>query len=419
MNIQIDFKKRKKQPWKVVLTAGILFSLSQNALAQERVYPPEPQPPGIRLTPLDKIYELQKEGKEADVMLAVAGSKAGSAQKAVQTSKTKSANTSNQTLAPLQIQTPFTGEPTNNAPASDRSAPFGKADQTPGPTVNEETIPLKPHTEVPLTKGTTLGNVLHRKDTTYNTLEAIAIFPVIKTGRERAFSDLPVIFAREFALKLEGVAPKTQVYNPVYIVDELRVRGLGHIYDQIMGYYLKAGRPEPKATDYLLKQLSTDGKTVSRVIFVEADLDMNHTTDQSGIFDRLNNWVTDAVPKHTKYFINSRLQVFDAENPNLPLVWGGSWRRSIKTNQFLNLTPSVFSDSDSQQSLAALSRTMSREILWIAPKEAYMAPQSDLSVQGQLAAKKEPPFPNLTETPSGKTRMNETHKQAIQRILQR
>src|SRR5262249_26243493 len=106
---------------------------------------------------------------------------------------------------------------------------------------------------------------------------------------------------------------------------------------------------------------------------------------------RINGWMTDALPKQVKYFINARLQVFDAENPEFPMLWGGSWRRSIQANRFVNVAPSVFTDSSSQQSLARLSRDMSRELLWIMPKKTYMAPQYDLSVQGKIAAKKEQP----------------------------
>lgn len=256
------------------------------------------------------------------------------------------------------------------------------------------------------------------KAVSYSPLEAIAVFPVIKHGREKAFGDLPMIFAREFALKLESIAPNTRIYHPIYTVEELRLRGLGHVYDQIMHYYLRAGRPEPKALSYLLKQLeAADGKNIARVIFIEADLDMLHPDENSGLFERINGWLTDSLPKQMKYFISSRVQVFDTEPADIPMVWGGSWRRSIKANQFLNVTPSTFSDSDSQGSFASLSRTMSREILWLAPKKVYMAPQYDFSVHGKLAQDKQM-APSLM-TQSEKTKMNEGDKAAIQRVLQR
>lgn len=282
------------------------------------------------------------------------------------------------------------------------------------------TEPRKPRQAIRIEMPSIIGNMVYALSTqkpalpiTYTPLEAIVVFPVIKQGREKAFGDLSVLFARELALKLEATAPQTRVYNPVYTVDELRVRGLSHIYDQIMGYYLKAGRPEPAATDYLLKQLaSSDGKTISRVIFVEADLDMAHIEEQSNWLERINGLLTDSTPKQMKVFINSRLQIFDADNPSLPMVWAGNWRRSMKANQYTNITPSVFQDSDSQQSFSQLSREMSRELLWMAPKSTYMAPQYDLSVQGKLASQN-------SEKPDAKQPVTEAHKQAIQRILQR
>jgi len=124
-----------------------------------------------------------------------------------------------------------------------------------------------------------------------------------------------------------------------------------------------------------------------------------------------------------RYFVHSRLQIFDSEKPNFPMVWGGSWTRSIKTNQFSNVTASVFADSDSQQAFARLSREMSRELVYITPKAAYMEPQYDTSVQGKIVpekvSEKEQPFPNFTETKPASDHLSNENKQAIQRILQR
>jgi hypothetical protein len=262
------------------------------------------------------------------------------------------------------------------------------------------------------------------KPISYSPLPGIAIFPVLKHGNEIAFGDLPLIFAREYAQRMELKVPETKIYHPIYTVDELRMQGLGHVYDQIMSYYRKAGRPEPMALDYLLKQLTTDGHPISRVIFVEADLDMSHPDNPTSVMERVKGLMTDDTPKQMRYFIHSRLQIFDAEKPDFPMVWGGSWTRSIKTNQFSNVTPSVFADSDSQQAFASVSRQMSREIVYITPKAAYMEPQYDTSVQGKIveekaASAKEQPFPNLTETKPSSDHLSSENKQAIQRILQR
>ena len=257
------------------------------------------------------------------------------------------------------------------------------------------------------------------KPISYSPLPGIAIFPVIKHGNNKAFSDLPLIFAREYALKMEQKVPETKVFHPVYTVDELRIQGMGHVYDQVMKYYLKAGRPEPAAMDYLLKQLGSSGHSVSRVIFVEADLDTGHPDAATSLIDRAKALLTDGTPQQMKYFVRSHLQIFDAEKPDFPMVWSGSWSRTVKNNQFFNVTPSVFADSDSQQAFAKVSSDMSRELLYVTPKEAYMAPQYDTQVQGKLVSGKEPPFPNLTETQPTRNPLTNENKQAIQRILQR
>ena len=259
------------------------------------------------------------------------------------------------------------------------------------------------------------------KPVSYSPVSAIAIFPVIKTGSERAFSDLPVLFARELANDLEHKAPQTKVLNPVYTVDELRLRGLGHVYDKIMKYYVTSGRPEPAAMDYMLKQLSTEDRPITRVIFVEADLDFSRPAKATTPWDISKQFLTDAQPKRMKYFVRSRLQVFDTENPTMPMAWGWSWDRSIPVDRSGNVTPSVFQDSDSQMAFSRLSREMNREIFIAMDrfgKKAYLDAQYDTSVTGQLSQQPPvSPFPNLTDTQGG--RVTTENRQAIQRILQR
>lgn len=269
-----------------------------------------------------------------------------------------------------------------------------------------------------------LNNLIHgssgMQPIGYSPLQGIVIFPVIKHGHEKAFGDLPLMFAREYAQRLELQIPETRVYHPVYTVDELKMRGLGHVYDQIMSYYVKAGRPEPMAMDYLLKQLSDNNKPISRVIFVEADLDMTHPEQSTSAGEWLKQILTDGTPKQMRYFVRSRLQVFDAETPEFKMVWGGSWSRSIKANRFLNVTPSVFGDSDSHQAFAGVSRQMSREILFVTPKAAYMHPYYDTAVAGQVV----PPnnwrkTTNFSELQTDTAILNVENQEAIQRILRR
>jgi hypothetical protein len=226
------------------------------------------------------------------------------------------------------------------------------------------------------------------KPTSFEPLPGIAVFAVMKHGNERGFGDLPLMFAREYANRLSERLPQTRIYNPIYAVDELKMQGLGHVYDQIMSYYLKAGVPEPTATAYLLTQMSANRPTISRLVFVEADVDFNHPEASTNLLDRTKQWMTDDIPKQTKVFVVTHLQIFDAEKPDFPIIWSGRWQRSVPNSQFYNVTPSVFADSDSKQAFSRVSRQMSLESLAVTPKAAYMAPQFDTAVTGKIVPEK-------------------------------
>jgi hypothetical protein len=271
------------------------------------------------------------------------------------------------------------------------------------------------------------------KPVSYSPLPGIAIFPVMRHGGEKAFGDLPLLFASEYAGRLALKIPDTRIYNPVYTVESIRLRGLGHIYDQIMNYYRKAGQPEPAATAYLLKQIEEEGKAISRLVFVEANLDTNRPDAATGLLERVAALMTDGTPKSAKMLVRSRVQIFDVENPSLPMVWANSWQRAVPLDRVRNVTSSVYDDSDSEQTFAAVSRQMSRELIYVMPKTAYMVPVYDASVRGRLAERSgspEPsgmapvsaapaetiPFPNLSESP--RPPLSEENQRIIQRILQ-
>lgn len=314
------------------------------------------------------------------------------------------------TLTPLQdFSQPISAPDAGLQPISDTTTPPVQSSPTLKPTIHPATDwrDRLPHRE-------------GMKPVSYNPLPGIVVFPVIKHGNEKAFGDLPILFAREYAQKLELKIPDTRIYHPVYTVDELRMQGLGHVYDQIMAYYLKAGRPEPMAMDYLLKQLSNNSKTISRIVFVEADIDNTHPDQSTSVSDFVKQWMTDGTPKQMRYFVRSRLQIFNAEKPELPMVWSGNWSRTVKTNQFFNVTPSVFADSDSQQAFANISRQMSREILLATPKTAYMDPVYDTAVSGKLVSEQATQgLPNFSERKQLPGRITLENKEAIQRILKR
>jgi hypothetical protein len=217
---------------------------------------------------------------------------------------------------------------------------------------------------------------------------AIAVFPVVMRNNVRVFGDLSVLFADEFATILGNRAKGTKVLNPVYAVEELKVRGLGGVYQKVIDYYIKAHRPEPKALNFLVKELGdTEGRKIERVVFVETELDVNYFTKSTRLIDRLKQIATDDLPKDSTYYVRSRIQVFDTTQPEAPMIWAFTWHKVVHGDNFYNATPSVFQDSDSLQTFAHTSRWMSREILVTLPRHVYQhtgRTTADAQVQGEV-----------------------------------
>jgi hypothetical protein len=224
------------------------------------------------------------------------------------------------------------------------------------------------------------GRPLH-----YEPLSGIAIFPVIRHGEEKAFGDIPLLFAREYSNKIASiVSPDTHIYNPIYTVESIKQKGIGAIYDEMMEYYIRSGRPEPKATNWLLKQITESGYPISRIMFVESDVDMNNPEASTGLKDRVQALLMDATPRHIKMMVKSRVQVFDVENPNMPRLWGGSWQRSVDFSSVRNITKSVYDDTDSERSFSSASRRISQELLYAMPRTSYMTPVYDTGVHAEV-----------------------------------
>lgn|GEM_PF-1865066 len=224
------------------------------------------------------------------------------------------------------------------------------------------------------------GRPLH-----YEALPGIAIFPVIRHGEEKAFGDMPLLFAREYSNKIASVvSPETHIYNPIYTVESIKQKGIGAIYDEMMEYYIRSGRPEPKATHWLLKQITESGYPISRIMFVESDVDMNNPEASTGFKDRVQALLMDANPRHIKMMVKSRVQVFDTESANMPRLWGGSWQRSVDFSNVRNITKSVYDDTDSERSFSSASRRISQELLYAMPRTSYMTPVYDTGVHAEV-----------------------------------
>ncbi len=221
----------------------------------------------------------------------------------------------------------------------------------------------------------------------YTPLSAVAVFPVMKFGMEHAFYDVPQLFARELSVQLEGKMPQTHVWNPGYIQQAMKSKGLEHLYQDLLTEYKTLGRPNPVALQYLLKQLTPDDQVIARVVFVEADLDTSDPMSFkgfSGIRDKVISMANDQRPSHPKYYVRSRIQIYDTLEPDAPRVWLFNWRRSVRTERFNNITPSVFGDTDSEQALGEASRFLGRAMLGTLPKKIYMEQHVDTSVQAEV-----------------------------------
>jgi hypothetical protein len=225
----------------------------------------------------------------------------------------------------------------------------------------------------------------------YTPLPAIAVFPVLKHGTNVMFSDVPVVFAKELSRRLELQAPGTQVLNPYYTVESMQAKGIDHLYQKMMKEYRFAGRPDPVTLDYLLKQLTANSdRPISRVFFVEADLDTNEPMSPKGpggVVDRVRNVFDGSTPDFMKYYVRSHVQVYDTENPNMPQVWNFDWKYPVRAERFNNVTTSVFSDSDSLRAFNETSGMLSKAALLVLPKSVYMDEHVDSSVQGYLAGR--------------------------------
>ncbi len=268
----------------------------------------------------------------------------------------------------------------------------------------------------------------------YRDLPAIAVFPVLRHGNEKAFGDVAIVFANEFANKLEKKFPQTRIHNPVYSTEQLRVRGLGRIYEQMMDYYIKAGRPEPRALKYLLDELADDdGQEIARAVFVEADIDLHHQHRSYRPKDMFKKLYMDALPNEQRYYVNSRVKVYDTSTPHHPLIWSTTWNHPVKTTGLYNVTASVYQDSDSLSAFSYASRIMSRIVVGSSPKKAYRkgTVEIDTSVAGKIYNKTSSSHPDpinpaerdndngASTSTKAVNHLSDADRQAIQRLLRK
>jgi len=249
----------------------------------------------------------------------------------------------------------------------------------------------------------------------YTPLQAIAVFPVLFHGNERAFGDVAILFANGFAEQLEGRFPQTTVHHPVYSVESLRLKGLDRLYNQMMAYYLRAGQPEPRALKFILSELSAGGPDIQRVAFVSADVDLHHMNRSFRPKDLIKKYQSDALPAEQRYYVNTLINVYNVDEPTQPKIWTHKWSIPVKTTGIYNVTSSVFDDSDSLSQFSAAARNMGRLSVLAVPKGVYM--ESSLETDTHLAG--EILKPNVTSvTLPVSEEINRQTQQELRRLLQ-
>lgn len=305
-----------------------------------------------------------------------------------------------QSLSPLKQDAPpqpqeNLPEPASPSTSTLESLPVQEATSAGNPNTTSQNAlsqsPNKPASKMTAVKqmGKKVGKVFE-KAPLGKPVGQVLIFPVLPQNTAKAFGDLPILFSDEFAAELMQKAAPIQVHNPVYTLEEIKAQGLESTYRKIMEYYVRAHRPEPKALTFLLTELKDvlGNAPIERVVFVESDFDINYMTKATRISDRIKQWTTDGIPKDSSYYLRSRIQVFDTSQPEMPMVWGNTWSGVVHGDQFYNMTPSVFHDSDSRMAFSKTSRWMSRQLMLTMSPLVLHHPYdatTDQNVQGKLA----------------------------------
>lgn len=88
--------------------------------------------------------------------------------------------------------------------------------------------------------------------------------------------------------------------------------------------------------------------------------------------DMVRSLHSGALPNEQRYYVNSRVEVYDPTQPQTPKLWSFSWKMPVKTTGLYNVTASVFQDSDSLSMFSMASRTLSKILTTVSPKIAYM-----------------------------------------------
>lgn len=240
------------------------------------------------------------------------------------------------------------------------------------------------------------------------TAPTFAVFPVmVHSAKDKAFSDLPVLLSSAVANKLSERLQKEPytlgVINPVYAYDDLREKGLDGLYQKIVRDYLEAGQPNEHDLIYLSDQLNAKGRRVDWIVFVQAELDMNHMGKPSGL-ENIFYHIHDRLPAEPNYFVKGVVQIYSTQ-AGVPLVWSHESSSKVKMGQFGNFTRSVYDESDSAMSFKTATNGMAQRIVSSIPPSTY---QTVSSVQATL----------VNDTKEAPANISPADQEALKRVLE-
>lgn len=274
---------------------------------------------------------------------------------------------SNQTLPnnpphqkqPLNAEKP--AQPTQSHPVSTRaeSDSLGVTENTPAPTTTLQSEPAGPPAKM---------------TTVYTELPGILVLPIIPPTGNRAFHDSSVMMANSLAEELGQKLSNTLVHQPYYTLQNLHYQGFDRMYKQLNDEYFQSGSPSPTLTQYLLDKLQPNAATpeIHRVIFVQSNVNMMQPDKSYHIMDVFNRLVNESPPNTARYFLETRVKVYDSTSPHLTLIWQGRWNEPVKADRLGNISLSIFDSADARDAFQKASNRISTVIMLRAPKESYM-----------------------------------------------
>lgn len=228
--------------------------------------------------------------------------------------------------------------------------------------------------------------------TVYYSVPGILVLPIIPPASQHAFHDSAVMIANSMAEGLEKKFPDTYIYQPFYTLKNLHQQGLGKAYQQLSEQYYQAGRPSPMLLQYIIDHIQPKGSSadISRVVFVQSNVNMNQPDKSHHIIDIFNRFIKDAPSNTPRYHINSRIKVYNNAAAHLDLIWQGQWSEPVKTNQFAQVSISVFDSPDSHVSFQKASNRISTVFMLRSPKPAFMRPNEEPITATQVKANRRP-----------------------------